>query len=76
MLTVGELKDGYCSMGKDLRQITPAIQMIIATTEAKTGLSIKNLENIAYPRLTLRSLHSLGGHFLHHYAWADFFEIV
>ncbi|MED7858419.1 hypothetical protein VWO27_10435, partial [Campylobacter coli] len=41
-----EVKDGYCSIGKFTSPIAPAKEMIMATTEAKTGLSIKNLENI------------------------------
>ena len=44
----GGVSCGYSSTAEVIAEITPAITMIIETTLAKTGLSIKNLENIIF----------------------------
>ena len=43
------LMSGYCSTGSLASETPPAIQMISDTTTAKTGRSMKNLENIVIP---------------------------
>ena len=47
--TVGGVILGYCSIGRLYIATTPRITVMIAMTLAKTGRSMKNLDNIGLP---------------------------
>ena len=47
---------GYCATGSSIIETAPASEMMIATTAAKIGRSMKNRENMGvtpYPRTTM-----------------------
>src|SRR5438128_9842386 len=48
--TVGGVISGYCAIGRLKTEIPPARVMMIDSTEAKIGRSMKNRENTAYSR--------------------------